>query len=1593
MASSLTGALQETLALFESGEPRTTVEIADHLDLGRRSTYDRLDRLVEEGRLETKKVGANARVWWRPVSGADATVPGGTTTGPPVADIFDDVDAGVFVLDVIFDDVDAGVFVLDEDSDVAWVNEATEEYFGLDREELVGEDKRRLIEDRIAPVVADADAFRETALASYDDNAYTERFECRVTPGEGRAERWLEHRSRPIESGPHAGGRVELYYDVTERERLSRRYREASHEFDSLVDNVEEYAIFTLDPTGRVRTWNAGAERIKGYCAEEIGGEHFSVFYPKADRAAGVPERDLAAAANDGSVEDEGWRVRADGSTFWAKVTITAIRDDDGEVKRYVKVTRDMTERKRTETERELRYGTTRAIAEAETVEEGLDAALRAICGVTDWPYAEAWLPTGEGELRRADADYCEAAFEGFAAYSEDVTFERGEGLPGRVWLSGESEWESDLSGGDPEIYPRLERALDAGFQSSFGLPILADGEVVAVLTFLVPEAREIDERLIETTSSVVSELGSLVRKRQLEARVERERDLVDRLLDTSPVGIVVLDEEGEFSRANDRARRTLEIPEEADSYATMDRTVYDADGNPIGSDEHPARRALETGEPVLDRQVRVELEGGGHRWLSVNAAPVLDADGEVERVISTSEDITRIKEQTRRLERQQEQLKAELSDVFDRISDGFFGLDSDFRFTFVNDRAEELLGEGRPFLIGRDIREALPITDRFEAGLEEAVETQEPVTVERYYPPLDAWFRDQIYPSETGVSVYFQDVTERKEREQELRLTQDLLERTERIADVGGWEVDTETMAVFWTDHLFEILGQDDEEEPPLDEALDIYHEADRPVVEDAIGAALDSGEPFDVEARFRRPDGEVRWLHVQGTPELEDGEVVTLRGSAQDVTERKQRERALEQSRRRYRTLVENFPNGAVGLVDEDLRYIVIGGTPIEGAGAPEELEGNPVGETLPLEIADMMVSRSRAALDGETRTGEVEVNGRYYLIRTFPVRDDDGDVFAAMGMSQDITERKRAEKELESRLRQQQVVSDFGQHALEGGDLDALLADAAELVADILGNDYCKVLDLDADARELLLRQGVGWDEGIVGSATVSSVEADSQAAYTLATEDPVVVADLETESRFSGPDLLTDHDVRSGISVIIGPPDDPWGILGTHDTSRRRYTENDATFVQSIANILSTAIERAAYERELERQHQELAALNNLNRVVQDTSNAVIDQSTREEIERTVCERLADSGSYLFAWTGEVDPDSRTVELRTEAGVEGYLDGMTISVDPDDEHSEGPTGMAFRTGETQVCHDVGGDPQYDPWREHAEDHRVGSSAAIPIAYEGIVYGVLNVYAARTSAFDDRERDVLTQLGELVGHAIAATDRKRALMNEELAELEFQVRDVFESVGVPVETSGTITLDNAVPVRDEEFLIYGTATADAVDDVNELVEALPYWESVTVHSDDRAARASFEIRATDPPILSTLASAGGDVDGIVVEDGTMWMTLRLPPSVDVHRIIDTVEASFPEAEMLRHRQVTRGSDGPQLVRRHLTAGLTDAQRATLEVAYHAGFFEWPRDVSGENVAESMDVAPPTFHQHLRKAERKVFDALFSTTVEATG
>ncbi|NIF54703.1 PAS domain-containing sensor histidine kinase [Burkholderia sp. Ax-1724] len=144
-------------------------------------------------------------------------------------------------------------------------------------------------------------------------------------------------------------GFAKITRDLTAQREYLEALRQSEERFRLLVDSVKDYAIFMLDPQGCVVSWNAGAARIKGYTHDEIVGRHFSLFYLPEEAAAGKPARELAIARQIGTVEDEGWRVRKDGTTFWANVIITAVYDESKRLRGFAKVTRDLTERRRRE--------------------------------------------------------------------------------------------------------------------------------------------------------------------------------------------------------------------------------------------------------------------------------------------------------------------------------------------------------------------------------------------------------------------------------------------------------------------------------------------------------------------------------------------------------------------------------------------------------------------------------------------------------------------------------------------------------------------------------------------------------------------------------------------------------------------------------------------------------------------------------------------------------------------------------------------------------------------------------------------------------------------------------------------------------------------------------------------------------------------------------------------------------------------------------------------------------------------------------------------------------------------------------------------
>jgi PAS domain S-box-containing protein len=254
--------------------------------------------------------------------------------------------SGLFQGDVtirtLLESLTEGVIIIDNSGTILLVNTAAEQMFGYQSKELIGKSQAVLIPERFLKVHEEHEAgyFKKPMIKPMG----------RLLDIAGRRRDGSEF---PVEISLSFIDTINgvlvlaLVSDITLRKQFEERLRKSEEQFHLQVEGVQDYATFTLDTEGNVLNWNAGAERLKGYRAEEIIGEHFSCFYPDEDRNAGKPEEELKKATVEGRLAYEGWRICKDGSRFWADVIITALYDESGNLRGFSKVTHDISGRKK----------------------------------------------------------------------------------------------------------------------------------------------------------------------------------------------------------------------------------------------------------------------------------------------------------------------------------------------------------------------------------------------------------------------------------------------------------------------------------------------------------------------------------------------------------------------------------------------------------------------------------------------------------------------------------------------------------------------------------------------------------------------------------------------------------------------------------------------------------------------------------------------------------------------------------------------------------------------------------------------------------------------------------------------------------------------------------------------------------------------------------------------------------------------------------------------------------------------------------------------------------------------------------------------
>lgn len=375
------------------------------------------------------------------------------------------------------------------------------------------------------------------------------------------------------------------------------------------------------------------------------------------------------------------------------------------------------------------------------------------------------------------------------------------------------------------------------------------------------------------------------------------------------------------------------------------------------------------------------------------------------------------------------------------------------------------------------------------------------------------------------------------------------------------------------------------------------------------------------------------------------------------------------------------------------------------------------------------------------------------------------------------------------------------------------------------------------------------------------------------------------------------------------------------------------------------------------RALERQREEIARRERVHGAFREVSYGLVSGTTREEIERTACDDLTERAPFRAAWIGEVRDASGEVTVHERAD-EAVVD------------EDGPGVAAAKAAAEK------GSPVITTGERGAPD-----AAAAPVEYGQTRYGVLVVRSEGGAALTAVERSSLAELGEIIGHAISATKSRQALATDSAVELEFEVSGegcflaaASERFDCAIELEGTVSVDGSLrgvySVRDgdPEAMLSVARERDVVSD-GELL-----WDS-----DDGG---QFELRFDDGAVDDIVADHGGVVRESVAEDGTARYRAEFPPMTDVRAVVEAVKSSVQETDLTARQDVARPIRSSETVRDRLDQTLTERQETALKTAYLRGYYDSPRRRTGEEIAASLGVSGPTFHEHLRLGQRKLID-----------
>lgn len=1011
--------------------------------------------------------------------------------------------------------------------------------------------------------------------------------------------------------------------DITKQKRAT----EALHKNQQFLKNITDSDthpvwVFDLNEERNIYA-NPAYARFYGRSIREISSSSGSFFRKQIhmdDLKIYDSHGQRVRNAADGEVLEREIRVKnhADEYRWLSARDIVLDRDADGKPLQVLGTAMDITDHKRAEMLLEGEKNILEVISSLNSHDGGLSELVEFIETQTDGMICSLLLLDNDGlHLHHGASNNLPDEFN---QAIEGMTIGPQEGACGTAAFLNQRVIVSDIAS-DPLCVKVCDFAMNHGLRACWSVPIRSStGKVLGTFAMYYGKPRSPDAYHIMLTERAVHLAAIAIERKYAKDKLTQSEQNLRRAQQIAHVGSYEVNPDGSPLNWSDESYRILGLEPNSKLPSRTQFLTQIVHPEDEGVVYQTVQNSINDHTP-FNYEYRVIRPNGSIRWVQSKGEPLLDETGQIALIQGTLMDITDRKLTLDRLD----EFNVALSNAMPGIS----RLDIAGRYVEVNEAYAKALGYEPHELIGTPWNPTVHSEDMIEfvIAYENMCHEGKAELELRAVKKDGSQFHQQVLMvrindpngTMTGHHCFMRDISERKIAETAL------LESTDRfrtifqsvpecviLLDKNGILLDMNAagLTMIEADSINQVRGES-------------VHSLIAPEYLDTFitnGIKVFEGKSNTQEFELIGLRGTRRWMATHQVPfKNRDGKTTTLLAVTRDITKRRRVEEARKASERWFRSIFEQA-GVAVGVVESNSGKIVrvnskyaklIGYSSAELIGKtwmelthPEDLSTDQrmMCELIDSQIRDFSIEKRLIHKSGSV----IWIN-----LTVSPMWQPDELPGHHIVIIEDVTSRKQAEAEILSRARQQAVVAELGQQALSGADLSELFDKTVSVITSVLDAEYAKVMKLSPDGKSLIFRAMEGWNESTLQGHIIST-ESRSQAAATLRSQEPIVVEDMVADGRFDATLSISDHAIVSGITVVIARQSRLFGILGVHSCKSRKFTKQDISFLQAIANILGEAIDRMYAEVALKESEHRL-------RLVTDAMPAFISHMDVDRVE--------------------------------------------------------------------------------------------------------------------------------------------------------------------------------------------------------------------------------------------------------------------------------------------------------------------------------------------------------------------------------------